>query len=237
MFARRLVQPLPLGCRAYSQFSHKAGGGRFFNSAKQPKVPTPKPSGVTNTPNAAGSRSATAGEASASAPEQSDMASSQTSTGTPPSPSPQSPPLSPQSTPLSLSPHPHPHPALPTLHLHSFFSLDRPLLLLNNPVSSLFQRMEPPTTSAAATPAPSGTLFSENGAAEEADSDADADTARILARAMVVQRVQSSMEWCKVLERLGIPSDVPPTVSAATDFHVEMDSVKRKRRKKITKHK
>lgn len=237
MFAR-FVPPLPIGRRAYSQFSHKAGGGRFFNSAKSPKVPTGKPSGVTTGSNAAGARSASASDMSSSAPDQAGMAGSQGSASAPASSSPpQSPPHSPASTPLSLSPQQHPYPALPTLHLHTFFSLDRPLLLLNNPVSSLFQRMEPPTTSAVATPARAGSILSENGAAEEADRDADADTARILARAMVVQRVQSSMEWGKVLERLGIPSDTPTTVSATNDYHIDMDSVKRKRRKKITKHK
>jgi len=60
------------------------------------------------------------------------------------------------------------------------------------------------------------------------DPEADADTARLLARAMVVQRVQSSRDWAAVLSKLGLESE---------DIVVEMDSVKRKRRKKITKHK
>lgn len=60
------------------------------------------------------------------------------------------------------------------------------------------------------------------------DPEADADTARLLARAMVVQRVQSSREWATVLSNLGLENE---------EMIVEMDSVKRKRRKKITKHK
>jgi len=60
------------------------------------------------------------------------------------------------------------------------------------------------------------------------DPEADADTARLLARAMVIQRVQSSKDWGTVLAQLGLETE---------GNVIEMDSVKRKRKKKITKHK
>jgi len=45
---------------------------------------------------------------------------------------------------------------------------------------------------------------------------------------MVLQRVESGKEWDQVLTTLGLEAE---------NNIVEMDSVKRKRRKKITKHK
>jgi len=58
------------------------------------------------------------------------------------------------------------------------------------------------------------------------DEEADVNTARMLARSLVMQRVSSTMDWSEVMAKLGLQDDV----------RIEMDSVKRKRRKKMTKH-
>ncbi|CAE7089792.1 unnamed protein product [Rhizoctonia solani] len=121
-------------------------------------------------------------------------------------PTPEAPSL-PSPTPV---PRMHPSPVLATMHLHSFFSLDRPMLLLSQPTSRLFTTDPPKRQS------------------EEAE-DADADAARSLSHALVMSRVEGAAVWADTLARLGVPADPVPS-------DVEMDSVKRKRRKKITKH-
>ncbi|KDN34600.1 hypothetical protein RSAG8_12299, partial [Rhizoctonia solani AG-8 WAC10335] len=123
-------------------------------------------------------------------------------------PTPEAPSL-PSPTPI---PRMHPSPVLATMHLHSFFSLDRPMLLLSQPTSRLFTTEPPKRTQAD----------------ESAESDSDADAARNLSHALVMSRVQSAAVWADTLARLGVPADVED---------VSMDSVQRKRRKKITKHK
>ncbi len=60
------------------------------------------------------------------------------------------------------------------------------------------------------------------------DPEADADTARLLARAVVSQRILAGQEWNATLNCLGLEAEGEV---------LQMDSVKRKRRKKITKHK
>jgi hypothetical protein len=79
----------------------------------------------------------------------------------------------------------------------------------------------------------------------------DADIARTLARALVVHRIQASRDWGTVLEHLGLRSEeLNEAVGSAkgvalqlklqeeeTERQVFLDSVKRKRRKKMNKHK
>jgi hypothetical protein len=48
-----------------------------------------------------------------------------------------------------------------------------------------------------------------------------------------MSRVQGAAIWADTLARLGVPEDPVETIPGI----VSMDSVKRKRRKKITKHK
>jgi len=60
----------------------------------------------------------------------------------------------------------------------------------------------------------------------EADEEADVDTARLLAKSLVTQRVSSTLDWSDVMVKLGIDDQV----------RIQMDSVKRKRKKKMTKH-
>jgi len=58
------------------------------------------------------------------------------------------------------------------------------------------------------------------------DPEADVNAARLLARSLVMQRVGATLEWSEVMAKLG----------AKDEIIVEMDSVKRKRRKKMNKH-
>ncbi|CAE6516956.1 unnamed protein product [Rhizoctonia solani] len=129
------------------------------------------------------------------------------------SPTPEAPSL-PSPTPI---PRMHPSPVLATMHLHSFFSLDRPMLLLSQPTSRLFTT-DPP----------------KQRTDEVDETDSDADAARSLSHALVMSRVQGAAVWADTLARLGVPAD---PVEDAVPEPVSMDSVKRKRRKKITKHK
>lgn len=74
----------------------------------------------------------------------------------------------------------------------------------------------------------------------EASPEEDADAARQLSRALVVNRVAPSISWEDTLQRLGLNVRVgrAEEVSLAeAEFNVYMDSVKRKRRKKMKKHK
>lgn len=84
----------------------------------------------------------------------------------------------------------------------------------------------------------------------EASTEADADAARLLARALVINRVGGTIRWDETMRRLGwkgedskevltMPVDSPRGRSVALDGEnvVDMDSVKRKRRKKMKKHK
>lgn len=197
---RRLVPTAAGTRRAYSFFSSNSGGGRPSNSSKPSKVPTAK---------------------AATQPTSPTSPVTETPNGTPAGPKEQ--PV--QSmlkdfsrSALTLPPiGPHPQPPLPSLLLHSFFSLHRPLLLLPNPVATLF-KPPPPSHSNANAAAPEE---------HHDDPEADADTARMLSRAQVVHRVGSETQWTEVISRLGLE----------TENTVYMDSVKRKRRKKISKHK
>jgi hypothetical protein len=144
----------------------------------------------------------------------------------------------------------HPHPAAETLHLHKFFSLERPLLLLTHPQptniifsgspSGAFERLGQ-TTRHANTNAENlaehlKMANGEFGMGIE-DPDADADAARLLSRSLVMQNITSRMEWDTALSRLGFKSDTDMESLKAAMASIQMDSVKRKRRKKITKHK
>lgn len=71
------------------------------------------------------------------------------------------------------------------------------------------------------------------------EADADADVARMLARALVVQRIQANRDWGGVLSQLGLGKveHGMHDEQAVRDVVVDLDSVKRKRRKKMNKHK
>jgi len=220
----RVIQRNAVSRRSYSYFSQKpGGGGRFFTSDKPHKGPTraTKPSKApiasTDVPSSVEADSSTNAQV---APEHSKSSSNDPiddSDSTTPSPLSESLPTMPTS---------HPNPVLPALHLNSFFSQHRPLLLLNQPVSALFRSRESERGESTSDIPNHEEILDQMGTID--DPEADADTARLLARAVVSQRIQAGREWDVILNRLGLEAESEV---------VQMDSVKRKRRKKITKHK
>jgi fructosamine-3-kinase len=77
----------------------------------------------------------------------------------------------------------------------------------------------------------------------EASSDSDADAARQLARALVINRVGGTVSWEGTLLKLGLEEHtVEGKAEQAKEWAREWktvyaDSVKRKRKKKMKKHK
>lgn len=236
MLPRLLASATPIPSRrAYSFFSSKPGGGRSFNpnnkSAKVPAVAakatpaqpsSPKPPTTSISPAPAASETSTS-QSSVTKSADSGAHSSSSTLPKAPGESDVAPPRLVSPPPLAGS---HPHLNLPTLHLHNFFALDRPLLLLSQPPSSLFESLQGKHLS------PSPSHLTELASGEDAfgtimeDEEADVDAARLLAKSLVTQRVSSTMDWSDVMVKLGLPDDI----------RVQMDSVKRKRKKKMTKH-
>lgn len=220
----RLVRLVPIVIptrRSYSFFSSKPGGGRYFNSAKPPKVVAQRNARASKT----STKSTTISDAQeadtasvVSAQTVGNYASVQSSSTIHPS----------NSTP---SFHQHPIVNLHEFQLHQFFSLHRPLLLLDRPTSTLFQ----PSSTESLAPA---SLSVDD--PPEASPEADADTARQLSRTLVINRVGSAVDWEKTLQRLGWESDPSVYLDISNEFvssSIAMDSTKRKRRKKMKKHK
>jgi hypothetical protein len=85
----------------------------------------------------------------------------------------------------------------------------------------------------------------------EATPEADADAARLLNRALVVNRLGGAVLWEETLAKLGVVEErmslaemgmgahgvVDVDVSMMGGFNAYMDSTKRKRKKKMKKHK
>ena len=74
----------------------------------------------------------------------------------------------------------------------------------------------------------------------ETTPEADADTARLLARTLAVNAVNSSVSWDAMLRRLGLnPAQGRDAAknAALEGLAVRLDSTHRKRRKKMKKHK
>ena len=239
MFPRFLRPIQPSSRRAYSLFS-KPPGGRFFNSSKPPKVVPP-----------ASAKSATRVEAGTANNDTQQQAQQQQSTSShlpdDPSASPssaapsqqsssQAPPLpSLSSAPTALAS--HPLLSAPDLRLHQFFALHRPLVL-SQPPTALFDT--PPTLALGPAPPRAPTTAAASQATlddpPETTPEADADTARLLARTQAMNAVGSAVSWEATLRRLGLkPAEVD--VAALEGLAVELDSTKRKRRKKMKKHK
>ncbi|KAI0372946.1 hypothetical protein BV20DRAFT_990394 [Pilatotrama ljubarskyi] len=217
-----LLRPAAGARRAYSAFS-KPGGGRFFVPSKHLKE-APSAS-KTNVDSSNSDVSATppkddAGSISSSSAEAPGSSSAFTASS-------------------HFTPVHHPRINPQDLKLHQFFSLHRPLLTLSQPPSSLFESHSslfpvPPT------PGPEGAKYGNLEEPVEASPEADADAARQLARAMVVNRIGASLAWEETLKRLGldVTSGRAEEVSMAeAEFELYMDSTKRKRRKKMKKHK
>jgi hypothetical protein len=142
------------------------------------------------------------------------------------------------------------------LDLHSFFSGHRPLLLLSQPSSSVFESW--PDLRLSNKPDPAAfqhqSLLNQLGGINledppEATPEADADAARLLNRALVVNRLGGTVSWEETLAKLGVieermnlaemgmgAHDVVDS-SMMNGFDAYMDSTKRKKRKKMKKHK
>lgn len=240
MFHRFLRPIQPPSRRAYSLFS-KPPGGRFFNSSKPPKVVPP-----------ASAKSATrveTGTASGDA-QQPQQQQQQQRQGSAPLPDDPSATPSGSSSQLSTPPQPVPslssgptalasHPLLsaPDLRLHQFFSQHRPLVL-SQPPTALFNT--PPTLDLDPAPPRTHTATATGSHATtledppETTPEADADTARLLARTQAMNAVSSAVSWEATLRRLGLN---PIEDAALEGPSVELDSTKRKRRAKMKKHK
>jgi hypothetical protein len=242
----RFLQPLPLGTsrRAYSFFSSKPGGGRYFNSAKPHKV-TPASATASATAKAKarpddGSPSSPSSSASASDEAPSKALGHEDATPAVPSQS-QPSAFSSESSPSPV-PRLPPHPTFSrhTYPLHHFFSLHRPLLLVPLATSTLF---ESPSASfdQATSPSPPEVAASPFDDMPDTPADADADAARQLARALALNRVGGWIDWEQTLARLGDADSIRALESSSavegTGVGVNLDSTKRKKRKKMSKHK
>ncbi|KIO26238.1 hypothetical protein M407DRAFT_243799 [Tulasnella calospora MUT 4182] len=214
--------------RAYSFISSKSGSGGCISASKPPKVSIGKPAVTSATKKKASAPSSP--DVKPKTLEASSAATSESSTiPSPSSPSAQTVQPEPNLTPSqamkaafgmgSNAPAFHPTPNLPTLHLHNFFALDRPMLLLSQSVGTLFE----PAQQLQTTTQPAANTF---GVEALEDPEADVNAARLLARSLVMQKVGPTLEWAEVMAKLG----------AKEELVIEMDSVKRKRRKKMNKH-
>jgi hypothetical protein len=142
------------------------------------------------------------------------------------------------------------HPAMSPedYKLHQFFSLHRPLLLHAQPTSAIFESPPQPLHLFAhplsegevpRRPAYLNTLEEP----PEASPEADADAARHLARALVMNRVGSNLSWENTLTKLGLDGNTEEgRAQLAKEWAreweiIHADSVKRKRKKKMKKHK
>ncbi|KAN0127994.1 hypothetical protein V8E53_014171 [Lactarius tabidus] len=234
MFPRFLRPIQPSSRRAYSLFS-KPPGGRFFNSSKPPKV----------VPGASSAKSPTRVEASTpnsnNDPQQASSSTPDDSSA-PPSPVPSAtPPHSPAlptfvSAPTVLAS--HPPLSAPDLRLHQFFSQHRPLVL-SQPASALFDASSTLVLGTQAPTPSTGTPVTLDNP-PETTPEADADTARLLARTLAMNAVNSSVNWEATLRRLGLnPAEGRDVAenAALEGLAVELDSTQRKRRKKMKKHK
>lgn len=236
-FARLFPSAAAQPRRSYSIFSSRSGSGRYFNSAKPSKVITSttksgqsSSSGTNAKPEpidklAEDGQSPTQEQQIATDPSQSfatpatamnDSFNSMASSSRPAVPTLETPPH------LTLKPN--------DLNLHRFFALHRPCLLLNQPASALFEPVKANTNSIIP-PSPLGTIDDPPVASPEADSDA----ARQLSRSLVMSRVGNTVDWEHALARLGLGE--AKLLDMPTSSNVTMDSVKRKRRKKMKKHK
>ncbi|KAF8197557.1 hypothetical protein BJ912DRAFT_953822 [Pholiota molesta] len=245
----RLIN-LPASRRTYSSyFSSKAGGGRYFNSAKSPKVAVVSPTtNNTNTTNASAKNDSPASADSQQKQQQDGVSQNATSSGSlgesqasPSAASSATAPAEGANSPTNTASD-FGASQLYDFKMHHFFSLHRPLLLLNEP-ASIFPALPPPPPA----PTPDSNAYPFGLGLGEAPYDpfvdADAEAARQLTRALTMARAESALAWEKTLKHLGLDvSKDADRVGLQEQFEkdweeVLLDSTKRKRRKKMKKHK
>ncbi|KAF9484679.1 hypothetical protein BDN70DRAFT_83219 [Pholiota conissans] len=251
---------LPASRRTYSSyFSSKSGGGRYFNSAKAPKVAVVAPNANSTNANAKNESSASAdsqqqqdGTTQASASSGS-LGESQAPSGSVSSPASEgvNSTVSNSSSDFSSASQLYVPPLSITakdFKMHHFFSLHRPLLLLNEP-ASIFRGVAPNQPLFPSPPAPAFDAHTHHPGLGLGETpydpfvDADAEAARQLTRALTMARAESALSWEKTLKHLGLDvTKDADRVGLQERFEkdwedVLMDSTKRKRRKKMKKHK
>jgi hypothetical protein len=222
-----LLRPLPATRRAYSIFT-KPGGGRFFNSAKPLQAATGSKK-VDTVPNSSNGEAQTV----TNVVEETANSHSGPSLMSDVKPSLVTPSLGASYTPFHPSVNPH------DLKLHQFFSLHRPLLNIGQPGSSVFDISSPTLLLPQEASAETGHAATIDNP-PEASPESDADAARQLARAMVVNKLGAALAWEQTLQRLGLDEAKGRREEvnlAQAEFDALMDSTKRKRRKKMKKHK
>jgi hypothetical protein len=209
--------------RSYSSFFSSKGGGRYFNANGKPVnggERVPANTGKAQAQQQQGEGQAPAvGEPTKSAPEQqtkkvqAESVIQQPTTTLPPPP-------------------PHSHLAPRDLQLHQFFSLHRPLLSLSAP--SIFQPPSVFTTKPSSQAAP----WEED---EESEDEGRSDGAALMLwHSLINSKLRSSMDFHSALANLGSleSKDMQRAVEKETNkVRISMDSTKRKRRKKMSKHK
>jgi len=225
--------------RAYSFFSSKpGGGGRYFNSARpsNSKVIAPtKPKTKTESSDAADTVNSSSGVEEGSHGQES-YAGATTSSS--PAWKPVMPTEQQPFDHIPVTPH--------DLNLHNFFSLHRPLLLISQPTSTLFETSSSFNIKSASDlasdpppPVPEAGMgtFEE---APEASPEADVDAARLLSTALFLNRLNSAVSWESTLKKLGLDVNEGREAEQGALMNVydaNMDSTKRKRRRKMKKHK
>lgn len=238
---RRFLQPWP-GCasqRAYSFFSSKPGGGRYFNSSKPTHKVVATPTRHTDEQSPSSS-SPTTPSIPSDEPSSKKCLGSKEKQATTTTPTHEERPPPEQSSPrLPL----HPSFSSRTYPLHQIFAMHRPLLTVSQPTTTLFESLNGPTSdkpfasrTAEEDPHPQQQL--SGALSEEAVVDADADAARQLSRALAINHLGSAIDWEETLMRLGDPEALRAQEQQRfeNDSFIELDSTKRKRRKKMTKH-
>jgi hypothetical protein len=264
----RIIQPLPITRRAYSSFFSSKPGGRYFNSTKPPKALVNSGKSKAENTNVAndgvvngsgsgsGKMKTTGGEESTPSRPPPTVTNAATTRDRPSQASPSASSNSTTTVPLlsttfsseqSMFPR-HPAMSPEDCKLHQFFSLHRPLLLHAQPTSVIFESpprplhlfsLPPSEGEVPQRPTHLGTLDDP----PEASPEADADAARQLARALVINRVGSTISWEDTLAKLGLHENTEEErAERAKEWAREWetiyaDSVKRKRKKKMKKHK
>ena len=274
--------------RAFSFFSSKSGGGgegngnkyKYFTANSSSSRRSSPPGGTSGNggnggaasskPKMDGNTSSTV-RAAANTPDATTTAKSQPPEDTKkrgdpsPSVSPSSsasasnPVASDQGWPTSLQPQlVHAPLTQKDFNLHTFFSGDRPLLLLSQPSSSVFQSWPDLQLSRYPDLAASQrqSLLNQLGGVDledppEATPETDADAARLLNRALVVNRLGGAVSWEETLAKLGVAEErmnfyemgmgarniVDVDISTMNGYDAYMDSTKRKKKRKMKKHK